>query len=1213
MISGSGSLWSNEAAFVVGHNGSDNVMSVNSGGNFYSGAAEIGEQFEAERNLVKISGVGSQWSNESALIVGGYGRSNSLEVVAGGQVFSQTGIVGNNNRANIASFDHQGYNRATVSGTGSVWSNSSELIVGNYGSGNELMVLDGGAIYNDAGYIGYASSNNYAEVSGETSQWINERELYLGYLGNSNLLDVSNGGQVASSDGIIGFASDDNAAIISGIGSSWSNSANLYIGYEGAGNQLVIEEGASVDSRFGFIGGHNNDEFPTLHPSASNNSVVVEGGDSSWNISDTLFVGLRSSGNSLVVTNGGAVSSGSGVISSSAAVFGDNTAIISGEGSVWSNRGDLTVSDKGVMQILDGGHVENEFGVIGVGVMPSSSVLVSGVGSVWSNRSALVVGSSGSRGSGLSVSDGGQVFSASGIIGENRLAMDNEVEVSGVGSLWNNSGELVIGYGSAGNMLSVQDGGRVTSGSITIGENSAEAYGFSGNGNAVSVSGAGSLLKSAGDLNLGYNGSDNSMQIEDGGYVYSRGGSIGYGALADSNRVTVAGNESTWNAGYLGLLIPGGQGISVGSGNVSITPGTFYWANGSFWSNDIAAGGGSGLYPGVTFPPLLVATQLIYEVSFGDLAVGSSGSFNTLDIEDGGLVASDFGIIGEMSNAWFNAVSVTGSNSEWRTFRDLSLGGRMSKFYYQTFNGLKNDWVDGGRGNSLYVGNGGLVTVGRDLHNRNWSNINVDPGASINVASNYYQDATSSLRFGVETNAAGAPLNALVTVGGTAEFEKGATIEYASNVGQLQFDTFYTNRIIAADKLIVAGVEDADSLDLEMLDASGTLVDVVFWENEQDIYGLVGRNYLADTAGFDTSSMMGQLSKEIDDMSLLGDPNANAMVNLLNTMSGSQQSVQLEQQYSQGAPAYQHARSMTEGMKEIRKHSSLQHKTRQAAPTGANGPYNPEQELQGWIKPYGLWADNAALDGFSGYDQQVYGTVVGFDLPMDGALLGVAGGYGHSSLSLENGDESTAQTGYGVVYLNWGTEDWFYDVNMGYGKSKIENDSGTAFHNSSDYAANNFALQLGGGKEISINRDWIVTPKASVLWSYYYQEDYTETSTQGVERNVDAYERNDLLSTLGAAVGWKKQFRTMAIKPEARLYWLHQFNDDDGQVDYELVNGMGGQYYFLMAPPQSDVLEAGLGITCILNDELQFVIDVDGRFGEDYSAYALSGRAVIEF
>ncbi|MDF7801031.1 autotransporter domain-containing protein [Pontiellaceae bacterium B1224] len=1184
------------AFLTVGLSGSDNTLIITNGATVSSVVVEVGGRRTG--NEAVITGVDTRLSC-NGLFIGGYAASdNSMHILDGAKVSST--FAGITVSPNSAVGPLGSNNLVRVSGAGSLWSIKGGLDL----AAGELLVEDGGELFTgDANVMG----DVLVEDSG--SMWTNSSHLDVqigsvtargGGQINSDTVSIRGGGSVASTG-------EDSVFNVEDV---------LTIGDDSAGgNTILIEAGGRVANTIGYIG---------YNSSSDSNTVMVSGSGSVWQNHEALYMGTGGTGNSLSVEDGGLV------------LVGDvNTNNFS---SIGSGGGILIGDASGTpeMIVANGAQVESSQGYIGLGADESGSVVVSGEGSIWNNT----------------------------VYGTPSYTYSNPVNS---GSLYDDPvvvplGDLSVGYAGSGNSLVIENGGRVESLGSNIG------YGEMATNNSVMVSGEGSVWENRGQLNVGYDGSGNLLRVEDGGAVVSVSGiSIGYGEGADDNQVVVSGEGSSLRSGLYadGTLPPGtvvlppyttfagggsvisGSGYlmvgNTGSGNaLTVSDGSFAGGNsyiggatsnnsvsvfngGSIWSNTTGlvitggtfTGGEGGVVSNVVItPPVIQPNPVLIMNRLGELSVGRGGSGNSLLIEDGAQVYSMGGVIGQQSNAWNNAVSVIGTNSAWHSQYDLSVGGQMAD-YIAGWNTLESQiesaWFDGGRGNALHVADGGLVSVGRDLHNRNWSSINIDPGAAIHVASNYYQDATSSLRFGVETNAAGAPLNALVTVGGTVEFEKGAKIEYASNIGQLQFETVYTNKIIAADKLIVAGIENPDSLDLEMLDASGSLVDVIFWENDQDIYGLVGRNYLADTAGFDTNSMMGALANEIDDMSLLGDPNANSMINLLNTMSGSQQSAQLEQQYRQGAPAYQHGRSMTEGMNEIKKHATLKDKTKPAELTGAKGPYNPEQELQGWIKPYGLWADNAAQGGFSGYDQQVFGTVVGFDLPLEGALIGVASGYGYSSLDLDDGDQSTAKTGYAVFYLCSGTEDWFYDVNMGFGLSKIEQESGTAFANSADYDASNFALQIGGGKEIAINRRWAFTPKASALWSYYYQKDYTETSSQGVARNVDAYVRNDLLSTLGAAVSWQKQFKTMAIKPEARLYWLHQFNDDEGQIDYELVNGMGGQYYFLMAPPEADVLEAGLGLTCILNDDLQFVIDVDGRFGEDYSAYALSGRAVIEF
>ncbi len=520
-------------------------------------------------------------------------------------------------------------------------------------------------------------------------------------------------------------------------------------------------------------------------------------------------------------------------------------------------------------------------------------------------------------------------------------------------------------------------------------------------------------------------------------------------------------------------------------------------------------------------------------------------------------------------------------------------------------------WIDGGTGNSLYVGDGGLVSVGRDMHNRNYSTVSIDPGGHISVSSNYYQDATSVLRFGVETNAAGAPLNALVSVDGTAEFEEGATLQYHSNVGLLDFDTFYTNLIVEADQLIIAGVTNANALDLEAINLDGSLVEVLLWEASQNIYGLVGRKYLAASAGFADGSMMARLAKEIDDLSLLGNPGAVGQINLLNRMSSAQQNRQLTQLYEQGVPTYQHRQGMQGGQKQVLAQSRVfqaGNRSSDTQPPGAAGPHEADQGLRGWMRGYGNWAEHEESNSFSDFSQNAYGTVVGLDRTFGSVLLGAAGGYAYSDLTQENRDSSNAKTGFGVLYGSFGSTDWFGDLNFSYGRSRIETRSGTLFGAKGTSDADNYSVYLGGGKELSLSGgDYLFAPEAALVVSYFDQDGYSD----GL-RDIDAYDRWSYQSRLGASITFPKETDSVVWIPEARVYWLHEFNADFDQIGYSLVGG-SGRYVFGVQAPVEDLLEAGVGLSAIINDRLEIVFDVDGQYSGHYEAITVSGRVAYEF
>lgn len=1157
------------------------------------------------------------------LYLGYEGSDNSMTISDGGAVVVEQSL-------------YIGYHELASNSTLSLTDQDSELSADYilFGSSNgKLDVVDGAKVTTYGVQIA-SGDENLIRVSGVGA------ELHAGnmdFLTDENSLEIVDGGVVTGKSFVV--HGHQNSTTVSGNGSSLLFSEQLEV--YGSKNILQVSDAAQLQAERLYLFGNSN-------------QMTVEGIGSRLDLGyGQLLVDIGAS-NLVEVSGGGNLSAGSSFIGVGAS--SNNIVVVSGTGSQWDNAFDLGVGSGGSnnkLHISDGGSVINSKGVVGWNSSSTcNEVLIDGYGSVWGNSQDLHVGYGGANNA-LYLTDGGLVSASNSYIGT--MSDNNQVLVQHSGSVWSNAAELYIGYGGGDNLLRIFDGGQVESGNAYVG------YDAMASGNSVEVRDAGSYWFSKGGLHVGYAGSENTMRVENGSQVQAWGNSsIGYAATANSNQVVVSGPRSAWGVGAMvpryvvlpptyppvpgggsggsvgggviiigqppiigypgggnsliitngGSFASGGEGLYIGSSNlVSIGGGSFTGGSGG-----VLVGGGasvvsysdSPIFPG-NFP-----TQVMIMASFGELSIGREGSFNSLDIDDGGLVACGSAFIGETSNAWFNTVSVTGSNSEFKAWNDLSIGGRMSQTYYMTSDGWENSWIDGGRGNSLHVGDGGLVSVGHDMHNRNYSTLTLDGKDSrIEIGGDYYQDATAWLRFGVDTNASGAPETALISVDGTAEFEKDARIEYASNVGELQFDTFYTNKLIEADRLVVAGVENADSLDLEMLDASGSLVDVLFWEYEQDIYALAGRKYLAESAGFADGSMMARLAKEIDDMSLLGDADASDMIYLLNTMSGAQQNAQLTQQYGRNVPSFMHIQGMTEGLGEITKHASRRSKN---APEGVAGPYSADRGMRGWIKTYGSWAERSSHGGFSGYDHDVYGTIVGIDQPLDTALVGVAGGYAHSRIDQDDNDRSEAKTGYAVVYASFGTEDWFGDVNLAYGRSSVEDRSGTVFGAEADYKASNYALYLGGGKEMQ-SRDglFVFTPEASLLMSYYSQEDYTEEAGVGVVREVEWYEHHSAVSMLGATVAMQLEQGDLVFEPETYLRWMHEFNADEERLDFTLLNGLGGKYSSVMPAAEEDMLEAGAGLSCIFKNEATLSLGVSWRIGEDYDAYSVGARATAEF
>ena len=343
---------------------------------------------------------------------------------------------------------------------------AASLYVGYSGAGNSLVISNGGVVnsygsdnYNGSGYIGYTNSNNNSvRVTDTGSVWNVSGDLYVGSAGVGNSLMISNGGQVVVSGyGYVGSGSggSNNSVLVTGSNSVW-NIAGLVVGISGAGSSMVINNGGQVVSYDGYVGS-----------GGSNNSVLVTGSNSVWNIAG-LYVGSSGAGNSLVISNGGKVVNDYGL-----AGFGyvgyegsSNCVLVTDTGSVWNVRGELYVGYSGAgnsLVISNSGQVVNGGGYVGDNSSSSnSSVLVTGLGSVWSNSSYLYVGYSGA-GNSLVISNGGKVNNDFGIVGFDSGSSNNSVLVTGSNSVWNISGDLDLGSCGASNRLTVAGGGVLAS------------------------------------------------------------------------------------------------------------------------------------------------------------------------------------------------------------------------------------------------------------------------------------------------------------------------------------------------------------------------------------------------------------------------------------------------------------------------------------------------------------------------------------------------------------------------------------------------------------------------------------------------------------------------------------------------------------------------------------------------------------------------------
>src|ERR1051326_8793855 len=420
------------------------------------------------------------------------GTNDSLQILNGGSVaVSGNSFIGPN------ASDKDNY--VVVTGTNLLGVASSlttvgDLYLGQYGSGNQLIITNVGVVSDAHGFVGYqvaGASNNTILVSGSGSVWSNSNYMILGDTGNGNSLTIANGGRVDALYVLAGY-SDNNTAFVTGSNSLWSlPTSSLEWGLTGTNNVLTISNGGTVRNSDGYIG--------YFYSSGNHNGITVTDPGSVWSNSSIMYVGYAGQNSFLTITNGGKVYNTSGTVGQT--VTGTHsTILVDGVGSLWNNNGTFqfgTFGGSNSMVISNGGRVNaaGTYNILGVNSVSSgnNSVLVTGAGSTWSNSSYMIEGDTGGNNQ-ITIANSGRVDVLYFLEG---YSDDNKLTVTGPGSVLSlPTSSFEVGLGGNNNIATIADGGSV----VAQGSYISAAVGAATNSTVVVTA---AVLTNSGSMNVG--------------------------------------------------------------------------------------------------------------------------------------------------------------------------------------------------------------------------------------------------------------------------------------------------------------------------------------------------------------------------------------------------------------------------------------------------------------------------------------------------------------------------------------------------------------------------------------------------------------------------------------------------------------------------------------------------------------------------------------
>src|SRR5208337_816185 len=214
--------------------------------------------------------------------------------------------------------------------------------------------------------------------------------------------------------------------------------------------------------------------------------------------------------------------------------------------------------------------------------------------------------------------------------------------------------------------------------------------------------------------------------------------------------------------------------------------------------------------------------------------------------------------------------------------------------------------------------------------------------------------------------------------------------------------------------------------------------------------------------------------------------------------------------------------------------------------------------LGAWLEGFGQWGNQAAANGFTGYNYGLTGTGFGIDYAFTkNLILGANFGYSYSSVNLDNGfGAGKINSLYGSLYGTYFTERAYVEGILSYGNHHYDNSRQVSIGNlqsinESSHTGNAFSLLAESGYNFPV-KQWNLTPLASLSYGYL-SEGKIEESGGVANMEVSSRQNNSVVSELGVRVDRPIQTSKGTLVPMVRASWQHDFGVSQNTLPISFV------------------------------------------------------------
>jgi outer membrane autotransporter protein len=273
-----------------------------------------------------------------------------------------------------------------------------------------------------------------------------------------------------------------------------------------------------------------------------------------------------------------------------------------------------------------------------------------------------------------------------------------------------------------------------------------------------------------------------------------------------------------------------------------------------------------------------------------------------------------------------------------------------------------------------------------------------------------------------------------------------------------------------------------------------------------------------------------------------------------------------------------------------------------------------------WALGTGMFSRTTNLGSMDNYNNNAGGFLVGTDYRWsENFVTGLYGGYDYSYAEYNGGGSTKGNSFSFGTYASYAKDGYYADAVIGGGYTGFQTKRSIEFSTidrtaSADPGSGQFTAGLNLGKDFEVGK-FTLGPIVGAQYTYAGIGSFTESGAESLDLSLGQQNANSLRSTLGGRIAYTWNLnQKIALFPEVRMFWQHEFLNNPRNISASLDGGNGAAFDFETSDPYRNSVFAGAGVTAQFGKNLSGSVFYNINFGsQTYQSNMVSAGLNFSF